>query len=191
MNTTNTKYRYKPLEIEAIQFEASPQGIASIALFGGTDFGGVNLRGNPLPAAFVDGLCIPEGSWLLRNESGMYKVLKDSVFRAVCEQRPAVQAAPARQAVDKQEPQGPQTITRDEATSLGLVRYFSGAACPKGHTAERYTLNNRCVVCSKESVQAHAQRQKRKVTQREASARSYAKRKAAMGVASLAQNMGA
>lgn len=179
----NTKYRYKPLEIDAIQFEASPQGIANIAAFGGPDFGGVNLRGNPLPAAFVDGLCIPEGSWLLRNESGMYKVLKDSVFRVVCELRPAVS-----QAVDKQEP---QTLTRDEATVLGLVRYFSGTTCTKGHTAERYTLNNRCVVCSKESVQAHAQRQKLKAAQREASARSYAKRKQAVGVASLALNMSA
>lgn len=36
---------------------------------------------------------------------------------------------------------------RKTALAAGKSRYFSGAACPRGHVAERMTSTGRCVVC--------------------------------------------
>lgn len=38
-------------------------------------------------------------------------------------------------------------ITRPQAKSLGLVKYFTGNKCPKGHTSLRYTSTGSCVSC--------------------------------------------
>jgi hypothetical protein len=38
-------------------------------------------------------------------------------------------------------------VEYDYARRTGLPRYFSGKACLHGHTAERWTRNNHCVVC--------------------------------------------
>lgn len=38
-------------------------------------------------------------------------------------------------------------MTRAEAKSAGLLRYFSGKACKNGHVAERQTSNGTCIVC--------------------------------------------
>ncbi len=40
-------------------------------------------------------------------------------------------------------------ITRAEAKSLGLKRYFTGMACKRGHVAERFVNSARCVECNK------------------------------------------
>jgi 5-methylcytosine-specific restriction endonuclease McrA len=40
-------------------------------------------------------------------------------------------------------------ITKDEARSRGLKRYFSGQPCPGGHIVERYVGNGGCIECSK------------------------------------------
>jgi hypothetical protein len=39
-------------------------------------------------------------------------------------------------------------ITRADALSKGLKRYFTGEACRKGHVGERYVRDARCVECS-------------------------------------------
>lgn len=38
-------------------------------------------------------------------------------------------------------------ITRAEARERGLTRYFTGAACSRGHTDERQTSNATCIAC--------------------------------------------
>lgn len=43
-------------------------------------------------------------------------------------------------------------ISRMEAKNLGLKRFFSGNACPKGHVCERLTSNGTCIQCSKERL---------------------------------------
>jgi len=43
-----------------------------------------------------------------------------------------------------------EIVTRDEAIARGLKRYFSGFACVKGHTCERY-LSGGCTQCLYES----------------------------------------
>lgn len=40
-----------------------------------------------------------------------------------------------------------QLISRKEAMSAGLSRYFTGVSCPHGHTAERQVSNYMCVDC--------------------------------------------
>jgi hypothetical protein len=39
-------------------------------------------------------------------------------------------------------------ITRQEAKSLGLTRYFTGKPCKYGHVCERYSKNGRCFECN-------------------------------------------
>ncbi len=38
-------------------------------------------------------------------------------------------------------------ITRSQAKVLGLLRYFNGNSCSKGHVAERFVSNYGCVAC--------------------------------------------
>lgn len=45
-------------------------------------------------------------------------------------------------------------ISRADARALGLLRYFTGEACSKGHVAERSTSNHRCVTCRKNDAVA-------------------------------------
>lgn len=40
-----------------------------------------------------------------------------------------------------------QTINRAEAKTLGLNKYFTGYACPRGHVAQRYTQSGTCCEC--------------------------------------------
>ncbi len=42
--------------------------------------------------------------------------------------------------------------SRADAIKAGSVRYFSGAPCPAGHVAPRYTLGGYCVVCQRETA---------------------------------------
>lgn len=177
----NTKYRYKPSAIDAVQFSATPAGIAAIATFGGDDFTGINnqrVNGTPA-AAYVAGLVIPEGSWLLRNANGMYKVLKDSVFTAVCEPVPAAASVTLEAMIEDivrdsnkaspvvEEPQGPAVISRDEARAAGAIRYFTGQPCKHGHMAERYVTNTTCVTCAEGSWKRHDKLMKRRAKARQ------------------------
>lgn len=45
--------------------------------------------------------------------------------------------------------------SRSDAVRIGAVRYFTGEACPNGHTAPRYTLGGYCVVCQREVTRAN------------------------------------
>lgn len=42
-----------------------------------------------------------------------------------------------------------QIITRAEAREQGKARYFTGKACRYGHMEERFTLDARCLECSR------------------------------------------
>lgn len=42
-------------------------------------------------------------------------------------------------------------ISLKAARAAGLTRYFTGAACPKGHIAERSVVNSSCVICRNEA----------------------------------------
>jgi hypothetical protein len=44
-----------------------------------------------------------------------------------------------------------QIITKRQAISLGLKRYFTGKPCKQGHVTERYVTKSSCVECLKES----------------------------------------
>src|ERR1035437_2842753 len=49
-------------------------------------------------------------------------------------------------------------ITRKEAKENGLKRYFTGKPCIHGHIAEKFTINGRCVGCSKEGYDCWAKK---------------------------------
>lgn len=42
-------------------------------------------------------------------------------------------------------------ISRDEARSKGLARFFNGVPCRNGHIADRYVARGNCVVCKAEA----------------------------------------
>lgn len=44
-------------------------------------------------------------------------------------------------------------ISRKDAKALGLLRYFTGKACARGHVAERATSSTVCLRCSSENAQ--------------------------------------
>src|SRR5579864_6030105 len=48
-----------------------------------------------------------------------------------------------------------KTITRTDAKALGLIRYFTGQPCKRGHIAERQTSNTACIECHKANARAH------------------------------------
>jgi hypothetical protein len=43
-------------------------------------------------------------------------------------------------------------VTRSQAKTLGVPRYFTGAACLRGHVAERFTAGGNCTECRREQV---------------------------------------
>lgn len=45
---------------------------------------------------------------------------------------------------------GMEVIFRKDAAALGLVRYFTGKPCARGHVAERYVRSTDCVMCGRE-----------------------------------------
>lgn len=47
-----------------------------------------------------------------------------------------------------------QIISAREAFDAGLLRYFTGKPCKRGHIAERSVSNSRCIVCSLASSNA-------------------------------------
>jgi 5-methylcytosine-specific restriction endonuclease McrA len=42
-----------------------------------------------------------------------------------------------------------RVISVEEARAKGLLRYFTGLSCKRGHIAERFTLSNTCVECDR------------------------------------------
>ena len=42
-------------------------------------------------------------------------------------------------------------ISREIAKAQGLKRYFTGHPCGRGHVAERFVADGRCVQCKRES----------------------------------------
>lgn len=42
-----------------------------------------------------------------------------------------------------------EIISREEARGAGLKRFYTGAACPRGHISERYVNNGHCIECRK------------------------------------------
>jgi len=75
-----------------------------------------------------------------------YEVLRNK-------KRTAARRAAAQKAIDEipEEFKRP-IIRRPEARAAGLIRYFNGKPCPKGHYAERYTVCGGCCACSPEKL---------------------------------------
>jgi len=46
-------------------------------------------------------------------------------------------------------------ISRQEAKALGLKKYYTGKACPKGHFSERRTSKGNCIQCTKDFYKEH------------------------------------
>lgn len=46
----------------------------------------------------------------------------------------------------------PPVVTREQAKSAGMTRYFTGEPCMRGHVAERHVSNTRCVECHREKA---------------------------------------
>ncbi len=57
----------------------------------------------------------------------------------------------------------PEKISRLAAKQASLTRYFSGVPCPKGHVAERYVHDYRCVSCSAEGRRLYRTRHPEKI----------------------------
>lgn len=53
-----------------------------------------------------------------------------------------------------------EIITRKEAGSKGLTRYFTGAPCKRGHVAERQVSNRSCVVCLRAWQMTNSEKQR-------------------------------
>jgi 5-methylcytosine-specific restriction endonuclease McrA len=49
------------------------------------------------------------------------------------------------------------TVSRDEAIAQGLLRYFTGKPCNRGHVAERIVTNCKCLECAREDSVAKRQ----------------------------------
>ncbi|MFS7359005.1 hypothetical protein AB6896_09045 [Rahnella inusitata] len=48
-------------------------------------------------------------------------------------------------------------ITRVDAATAGINKYYTGHKCKKGHLSERYVLSGTCVQCAIESADRHRQ----------------------------------
>lgn len=55
-----------------------------------------------------------------------------------------------------------QPITRANAKSQGLKRYFTGTPCSKGHVAERRVSDHGCVECSRVNAASPKERERRR-----------------------------
>ena len=48
----------------------------------------------------------------------------------------------------------PPVMTREQARSAGMTRYFTGVPCKHGHITERRTLNGHCLQCDRDRASA-------------------------------------
>ena len=98
-------------------------------------------------------------SWLL---SGF--LLKKSGREGATNTRPALNIKPVVEAVmsDRPDTWNPTTsqdiISRAEARSRGLTRYFTGKPCKRGHVAERSVSSFGCLVCKNQLQKEYSAR---------------------------------
>lgn len=45
-----------------------------------------------------------------------------------------------------------ELISRDDAAAAGLLRYFTGVPCKRGHIAQRYVSTSSCMQCLRRTV---------------------------------------
>lgn len=45
-----------------------------------------------------------------------------------------------------------EIITKKEARERGLIKYYTGKPCPRGHIVERYVKNGCCVTCNSDNA---------------------------------------
>jgi hypothetical protein len=57
-----------------------------------------------------------------------------------------------------------ELVSRHSAIEVGRTRYFTGAACSKGHIAERLTSNRACCVCALEKSSRWKKENREKAT---------------------------
>lgn len=70
-----------------------------------------------------------------------------------------------------------QIVTLSEARRAGLVRYFTGTPCKRGHVAERSVSSRTCLRCLVENEAAYFERNKERIApKRQARAHEWAKR---------------
>src|ERR1700730_3185112 len=79
------------------------------------------------------------------------------------------------------EPRNPpkKLISRAEAKSLGLTRYFTGKPCPQGHVVERHVSGFGCVECTRKASNYYHITNRGKINKRHRAAdrRYYARNK--------------
>lgn len=54
----------------------------------------------------------------------------------------------------------PIKITRERAKELGMIRYFTGEPCLRGHYAYRYVRGSKCETCSWEDARVRREKEK-------------------------------
>jgi hypothetical protein len=74
-----------------------------------------------------------------------------------------------------------EIITRADALSKGLKRYFTGKACHRGHVTDRFVTSWSCVECKRENTAASLATQEGQERQRRYSRESMAKSRAVAG----------
>lgn len=57
-------------------------------------------------------------------------------------------------------------ITKTEAIDQGLVRYFTGIPCRKGHVSERLVKSGHCIACNAEKSSRYRSRNQEKAYKR-------------------------
>jgi hypothetical protein len=53
--------------------------------------------------------------------------------------------------------------TRNQAADKGLLRYWDGKPCKRGHNSERYTRNGVCIECNREDTYARREDIRRRI----------------------------
>ena len=57
----------------------------------------------------------------------------------------------------------PRKLTRKNAKSIGLKRYFTGKKCLYGHIAERDVLKADCIECQKSRIKLFYKKNREKI----------------------------
>jgi hypothetical protein len=70
-----------------------------------------------------------------------------------------------------------EIVTRPQARSKGLTRYYTGLPCPRDHYSERRTSNGQCVACTKERLKVYNKSEKGKFRRAKAVARHTMKKR--------------
>jgi len=51
-----------------------------------------------------------------------------------------------------------EIMTRIQAAERGLLRFYTGKPCKRGHDSERYTRTNACIECQREATTKYNQK---------------------------------